>query len=90
MNHLHEIVKVIAVFNPDIKGKIDGMLPLKFKWKNRDYNITEITLHHTQMIEGVINHIFCVIAGGSIAELHFNTKTLIWTIEQIQDSETSA
>lgn len=90
MNHLHEIVKVVALFNPDIKGKVQGMLPVKFNWRNRDYPVSEINLHYTELIEGVFNHIFLVLAGGSRIELHFNTKTLIWTLEQIEDSEESA
>jgi len=90
VNHVHEVIKVIAFFDPEMTGIAKGMTPIEFKWKNREYKVSEVTLHYTRLIEGIINHVFCIIAGGSSMELHFNTKNLLWTVEGIKDSEESA
>jgi hypothetical protein len=90
MNHVHEVAKVIALFDITLKGKENGVFPMKINWKNREYKVSELNLHYTRLIDGAINHIFNIVAGGAVMELHFNTKTLVWTVEQIQDTETPA
>lgn len=87
---INEVVKVFAIFDPSLKGILSNMSPTSFTWRNNDHAIQEVTLHYSELIDGVTNHIYCIICSGFTAQLRFNTKTLIWFISQLEDSEEPA
>lgn len=86
MRHLHEKVAVLALFD----ANDNKFTPLKLTWRGREYRIGEIGMHYTEIIGGVIHHIFSAMTNSSLFVLHFNTKNLMWTVEDVIDSEESA
>ncbi|MCL6096291.1 MAG: hypothetical protein M1444_01210 [Patescibacteria group bacterium] len=85
MNHVHEPLSVYAIFDPE-----KGLIPTRLVWNKRDYKVSEISIHFTKMIDGALQHIYGIITDGAIFEISFNSKTLLWKVEQVQDSEFSA
>lgn len=79
VENLHEPISVIAVF--DAKKRI--FKPIKIKWNNREYTITEITSHMTDKVKGILHHTWTLSCNGTFMEIHLNTQNLFWTIERI-------
>lgn len=78
---IQERVDVVAVF-PRISGRA---VPRRIRWQGRDYDVTEIGMHHPQREGRVLHHIFSVTAGALFFRLNFDTDTLQWTVEEISD-----
>lgn len=86
MKHLHEKAKVLASFD----SEDNKFSPLRIVWRGREYKVGEIGMHSTETIGGVLHHIFSAMTNSSLFVLHFNTKNLMWTVEDVIDSEESA
>lgn len=71
---IKEDIKVIAVFDKGVK-------PVKFRWRGRLFQITEVT-HTWSSREGSspILH-FSVTDGASLFELAYNRSSMRWSIE---------
>jgi hypothetical protein len=79
MENLHEPISVISVFD----AKKRSFKPLKIKWNNREYIITEITSHLTDKVKGILHHTWTIMCGDTFMEIHLNTQNLFWTIERV-------
>lgn len=54
--------------------------PYIIHWRNRDYKITKVGLHHDYYEGKVLIHIFSVLSGTLFLKLKFNTKYLKWNL----------
>jgi hypothetical protein len=54
-------------------------------WKGRSHNVTQIGLHHLYRQGKTLYHIFSVVAGTLFMRLRFDTDTLYWILEEIED-----
>lgn len=61
-------------------------VPVWVSWRSRIYKITKIGLHHTQAQGDTLLHIFSVIADTVFMRIKLNTKSLIWTLEEVMES----
>ncbi|WKZ25792.1 MAG: hypothetical protein QY322_00550 [bacterium] len=58
-------------------------VPVLMSWRNRDYHITKVGLHHSFTEGDILYHTFSVLSGDLFLKLKFNTKHLIWNLIQI-------
>jgi len=58
-------------------------IPTSMSWRNRDYKITKVGLHHTYLEGKMLVHIFSVLAGDLFLKLKLNTKHLTWNLIEI-------
>ncbi|MFZ3301789.1 MAG: hypothetical protein WA152_03700 [Microgenomates group bacterium] len=58
-------------------------IPTSMSWRNRDYKITKVGLHHTYLEGKILVHIFSVLAGDLFLKLKLNTKHLTWNLTEI-------
>ena len=72
-----DVVKVRADFPG---GRI---APILFKWEGQIYRITKINTQWTDYQVQHPVHYSSVEAGGTIYELSFNTKDLVWRLERV-------
>jgi len=78
---IHESVSVDLV-SEDHNGRI---YPRFIKWHNRLYRITQVGLHHWLRKGRTLIHIFSVTDGNLFFRLAFDTDTLRWTLEEIEE-----
>lgn len=60
-------------------------IPKYVIWKGRNHNINKIGLHHLFRQGRTLYHIFSVVADTIFMRLKFDTDTLFWTLEEIED-----
>lgn len=82
MQKIGELVSVDFIYNHD-KGHAS---PRLMKWKSRVYKIDKLGLHYTLHQGSTLLHMFAVSATDCFFLLSFNTKTLVWRLEEIADS----
>lgn len=58
-------------------------IPTSMTWKNRDYKITKIGLHHNFYEGKTLIHVFSCLSDTLFLELKFNTKNLLWNLTKI-------
>ena len=78
-NTVHEPVSVIISFNHESRA----VVPRKFLWRKREYQVTKVAYHHTVRQGRTLFHIFHVTDGISDFCLTFNTENLHWILEDM-------
>ncbi len=72
-----------------ISEKVDVVLanstPLSMHWRNRDYKITKVGLHHTYLEGKTLIHIFSCLSGTLFLKLKLNSKSLQWRLEEVYE-----
>ncbi|HCR35732.1 hypothetical protein A2130_02935 [Candidatus Woesebacteria bacterium GWC2_33_12] len=58
-------------------------IPLSMTWRNRDYKITKVGLHHDYFEGKTLVHIFSVLSDDLFLKLKFNSKNLTWNLMEI-------
>jgi hypothetical protein len=82
---LDEQVAVLVSFNKDKKYNIR---PLRLRWRNRDYNLTNIA-HYYRYKEGIKTiHVIAANDGINFFELRVDSENMIWTLGRVADNET--
>lgn len=54
--------------------------PVSMCWRNKDYKITKIGLHHNYFEGKTLIHIFSVLSETLFLKLKLNTKSLKWNL----------
>ncbi len=76
-------VRVAVIFDKGAGG-INGLRPVKFSWRLRDFSIKEIT-YAWETCEGTAKIArFSVTDGASLYELAYNQSSMQWTLENIE------
>lgn len=57
--------------------------PVLMSWRNRDYKITKVGLHHNYLQGKTLIHVFSCLSGDLFLKLKFNTKNLQWNLMEI-------
>lgn len=76
-----ERVSVNVVYSENI----GTTLPRLIKWKQQLYRIQKVGLHYTLYRGDTLIHMFSVCGEHHYFLLSFNTKTLVWCLEEIAD-----
>ncbi len=74
---IHEEISILGVYS---KSKF---IPKKFKWKNKNYTIDQITLISDTRDGNIKKRLYSVISKGNVYRLEFNRKTEKWLLEEI-------
>ena len=59
------------------------IVPVRFLWKKRIFQVEEIGLHHTYYQGDVLYHVFSVVCNSAYFRLALNTQTLLWRLEEV-------
>lgn len=78
---INEKIDVIAVFASDAPI---GVRPVRFKWKEQDITIMDITYSWTSMDGSSKVYHFSASDGNILYELAYNSQSLKWTLEKIE------
>lgn len=65
------------------------VIPQKVIWKNREYSVKKLGLHHIFREGKTLFHVFSVTTETLFMRLVLNTDTLFWRLEEIWDAGTS-
>lgn len=68
----------------EIVGKV---LPTEIQWRNREYKIDKITLHHQYHEGKKLIHVFCVVSRNIFFKLVLDTENLHWKLAEVADGE---
>lgn len=79
---LNEKAEVLALFR---RGELHRCQPLKFRFKKRDIQITEIGLTYPIYKKGILIHVFDVTDGAADYRLELNTARLSWRVTREAD-----
>lgn len=66
-----------------VSVNLQDNIPLSMHWRNRDYKITKVGLHHTYLEGKVLIHIFSCLSDDLFFQLKLNTKHLTWNLVEI-------
>jgi len=66
---------------------LDSNTPISILWRNRDYKITKIGLHHDFYEGKTLIHVFSVLSETLFFKLKFDTKNLEWRLLETYDCE---
>jgi hypothetical protein len=72
-----EAIDVGVIFR---KGQI---LPKTFVWKDRKYQVKEITYHWKDARGAEVLHYFAVSDGVNIYQIYLNSKYMHWRLEKV-------
>lgn len=61
-------------------------IPLTMHWRNRDYRITKVGLHHNYLEGKTLVHIFSVLSNDLFLKLKLDTKHLSWVLLETFES----
>ena len=78
-----EIVSVNLVFN----SHNGTAVPRHIEWHNRVYKFEKLGLHYTKYEGETLLHLFAVNSVDTYFLLSFNSKTLVWRLEEVGDKE---
>ena len=82
---INEKIEVIAVFGSDstTMGGV-GVRPVRFKWKEQDITVMDITYSWSSMDGSVKIYHFSASDGNILYELAYNSQSLNWSLEKIE------
>ncbi len=79
---LKEDISVVASFGQPYKVR-----PVRFRWNGRLLEVSEVTYRWSTMEGRAVVHHFAVTDGIGSYEITFNSQTLLWRIESMNESE---
>lgn len=71
--------------NEKVTVGIVNNTPRYVKRSNKIHTVDKIGLHHTYREGKTLHHIFSVICGSTFMRLNYNTDTLSWILEDIEN-----
>ncbi len=78
---LHDPVSVYLY--SDLLGK--KIIPTKLIWKNREYTINKLGMHHKYKVGTNVFHVFSVVGDHLFFRLVLDTTTLSWQLQEVSD-----
>ena len=81
LEHIGERVSVNVVYD----HTSGHTTPRLIKWKNQLYRLQKVGLHYTLYRGTTLTHMFSVSDASRCFLLSFDTKTLVWRLEEIAD-----
>lgn len=69
--------------------KLLKIIPEKVRWRQREYEVTQLGLHHHYRTGRTLYHVFSVMAENLFMRLVLNTDNLFWRLEEITDGSTN-
>ena len=81
IQRLGEPVSVIFSYN----HKTKSVMPRRISWRNKEYTILKVGLHHIFYKGDVLYHVFSVETETLFLRLLLDTSNLHWKLEEISD-----
>ncbi|OGG15472.1 hypothetical protein A3D77_06505 [Candidatus Gottesmanbacteria bacterium RIFCSPHIGHO2_02_FULL_39_11] len=78
---IHEPISVLTLYH----HATHTVIPKKLQWKERTYHINKLGHHHTVKKGEKLIHIFSVCNETLAFRIAFDTQTLEWMLEEIED-----
>lgn len=72
------------VINEFVSVNLTNNKPQHVVWKNKNYKITQIGLHHSYRQGTTLYHVFSVTAGNLFLRLNLDTENLLWKLEEVE------
>jgi len=60
------------------------VVPSTMRWKQRTYTFLSCGMHYSRFEGDVLLHIFSMITDNACMQIILNTKTLRWTLKEIE------
>lgn len=60
-------------------------IPKKLYWKNREYKIIKLGMHHKYKVGNTLFHVFSVVGDYLFFRLVLNCDNLTWQLQEVQD-----
>ncbi len=79
---LKEDISVVASFGRPYKVR-----PVRFRWNGRLLEVKEVTYRWSTMEGRAVVYHFSVTDGSTAYEITFNSQTLLWRIEAMENPE---
>lgn len=79
------MVELSESINVWVYFKGNSIQPFQFFWRGRQIKIEEINLMHTSRDGATTLYHFSVSSGGNFYRLRFDSKTLKWIIEAVEE-----
>lgn len=80
--HINERVDVITIYR---KASMPHVYPYKLRWNGKEYLIKNVGYHHKVREGKTIIHIFSCSSDSLGFRLRFNSDTLSWILEEVED-----
>lgn len=77
MESINEAVEVI------VKFAHQKILPVKFRWRGREYHIQRLNLLHSEHQGRELIHVFSVSDDNHVFTLSFHTASLSWRLNDL-------
>lgn len=61
-----------------------AIVPAVMDWRGRTYQFVQLGLHHTTFDGDTLIHIFSMVTTQASFQILLNTKTLLWTLENVE------
>lgn len=74
---IHEPILVVGVY------KNASFVPKKFKWKNKEYAISEITLTNDVKDGHILKRWYSVVAENTLYRIEFNRTSENWQLLEV-------
>lgn len=81
------MVEILEPINVWVYFKNTQIQPFMFFWKGRQIKIETINLVHSSKEGSATLYHFSISAGGNFYRLRFDTVTLKWFIEAVEEDE---
>lgn len=85
LEQLQEKISVITKYD----GEKGTCMPVKIRWRGRDYIIQKLAYYHKVRQGRTMQHIFHVTDGNLDFRLRMNSDLLSWILEEITDGITT-
>lgn len=74
---INEVISVLGVYSKS------GLIPKKFKWNERVFQINQITLSNEVRDGSIYKRLYSVVSGSEVYRLEFNRTTEQWRLLEV-------
>lgn len=78
MTEIHEPVQIASTFRQR------RMQPVLMLWRNRQYQLSEVTSHHVTVVGADRIHHFAALSQANLFHLLFNPTTFEWWLDAVE------
>ncbi len=86
MTKEEKMLELLEPVNVWVLFKQNLIKPFAFIWQNRQIKIDKVNLIHTSKNGAEVLYHFSVSAGGNFYKLRFDSKSLKWFLEAVEES----
>lgn len=84
---MNQIINEGVSVTMDYNHYQNKIYPVQIQWKNRDYRVDKVSLHHQYYQGKNLLHVFSVVSSDIFFKLVLDTENLHWKIAEVADGE---